>query len=198
MGVFSWVTADTKKSVRLNDKKPVYLLQPGGRAPIEETNYDGYGMFGGVDAHEWLFNENAELFGITPVDLEGLSQRRAEYQYVEDTEPLTDKEEAMLEQFRERGISLDIGDAFRDTTTGEMWSVLTDDRVLVGGKFFPDRFDVEIPEFGACMNDLVKSGRFETVRIRDLVDHKPLKFSHNKAAVYEELPASTQCPRQGC
>lgn len=50
MGFFSWQTADTKESIMNHYSgqcKTVYLLQPGGAEPIEETAYDGYGVFGG-------------------------------------------------------------------------------------------------------------------------------------------------------
>jgi hypothetical protein len=36
----------------------VYLLQPDGE-PIREDNYEGYGVFGGVDAHALLARWNA-------------------------------------------------------------------------------------------------------------------------------------------
>jgi len=61
MGFFSWTTADTNESIMnsyTDECRTVYLLQPG-RRPIKEEEYEGYGVFGGVDAYEWLALENA-------------------------------------------------------------------------------------------------------------------------------------------
>ena len=66
MGFFSWNTADTNESIanihsgHPNADRTVYLLQPDGKAPIEETAYNGYGVFGDVDAYAWL----AEINGL--------------------------------------------------------------------------------------------------------------------------------------
>lgn len=66
MGFFSWNTADTNDSIPSvhagqdapNAGKPVFLLQPNGKAPIEEEAYEGYGRFGNVDAYAWLAKMN--------------------------------------------------------------------------------------------------------------------------------------------
>ena len=113
MGFFSWKTADTNESI-LNrfacedhgiPVKTVYLLQPNGLPPIEETSYEGYGVFGEIDAYSWL------------ASMKGLGDDRMD------------------------GIDL----AFDN----------------------PDQIEF------------------------------PLKFSFNKNAKYEELPASEDCPYQG-
>ena len=67
MGFFSWKTADTKESilnVHTGEHRTVYLLQPDGKPPIEETAYDGYGIFGGVDAYVWLADNNLNTASI--------------------------------------------------------------------------------------------------------------------------------------
>ena len=73
MGFMSWTTADTEESIScthsVRGAQTVYLLQPNGRSPIREDDYDGYGVFGGQDAFEWLAKENAESMGI---NIEGL------------------------------------------------------------------------------------------------------------------------------
>ena len=65
MGFFSWKTADTDESIanihsdHQNAGRTVYLLQPNGKEPIEETAYNGYGDFGPVDAFAWLAEMNS-------------------------------------------------------------------------------------------------------------------------------------------
>lgn len=65
MGCFSWKTSDTNESIWLGST--AYLLQPDGNH-IKETYYDGYGRFGGVDAYEWLYLNNPEVFGAGVID----------------------------------------------------------------------------------------------------------------------------------
>lgn len=56
MGLFSWCTSDTRKSIAVDMEgyrgcpKKVYLLNPFG-TPYVETDYDGYGTFGGNDVY---------------------------------------------------------------------------------------------------------------------------------------------------
>jgi hypothetical protein len=177
MGFFSWKTCDTKKSIPAAGSgrrmKPVYLLQPNGQPPIKEECYEGYGVFGGVDANTWLIKANAEALGI---DLSNLDS----------------------EEVRCLGISLDVGRVCKDTVTGEFWSVFQDAVPLVGGRFFAGKYDEVIPEYGMSANDLRESGRFKTVDIKEVVNLKyPLKFSFTSDAVYEDWPASKICPDQG-
>ena len=206
MGVYSWLTADTQESIRVDHRETVYLLQPNGQEAIAETRYEGYGKFGSfdIDAHEWLANVNAEQFGLTPVDLPALSERRFRQRWqgtdkvdATDFEPLPQDEHEMLQRLRTLGIGLDVGTVWRDKETGEVWSLMTDYRPLVGGIFFRGTGETEIPELGTSLNTLTKQGRFEEVPVSALIEFKPLKFSYNKAAVYEYLPASKQCPKQG-
>lgn len=66
MGFFSWKTADSKESianmhaVHPNSARTVYMLQPNGKEPIIERFYEGYGVFGGVDAYAWLARMNID------------------------------------------------------------------------------------------------------------------------------------------
>lgn len=68
MGFFSWKTQDTNKSIasRHSSRKttPVYLLDNKGNHWLE-SNYEGYGEFGGKDFYELL----AEMNGKTKDDL---------------------------------------------------------------------------------------------------------------------------------
>ena len=70
MGMFSWKTADSDESVwatgtdYYDAKKVPHLLQPNGEPPIPEPEYDGYGIFGDVDAYEWLARKNLPALGV--------------------------------------------------------------------------------------------------------------------------------------
>ena len=64
MGMFGWLTSDTKQGIRnincLRGPLPVYLITPNNDK-IYEPAYEGYGIFGGKDAYvlllEWNFPE---------------------------------------------------------------------------------------------------------------------------------------------
>ena len=62
MGYFTWKTADTGETIwneaSRQGARTVYLLQPGGEAPLREDSYEGYGVFGGTDAYAWLARRN--------------------------------------------------------------------------------------------------------------------------------------------
>lgn len=65
MGLFSFVTSDTRKSIPVDADNPdnphppftVYMMSPGGDVWTEE-NYEGYGLFGGKDIHALLAELN--------------------------------------------------------------------------------------------------------------------------------------------
>lgn len=176
MGFFSWKTADTNRSiynVHTNKCKPVYLLQPDGQAPIFEPAYDGYGVFGDVDACYWLGKINL------PADVVATA---------------TDDE------IRDYGVSLDCGTLCRDTVTGEVWKIASRNNPCFQSlNYFSGSYFDPIPEYdGKCANDLLETKRFEYVSFKSVIPIKfPLKFSFDPKAVYEDLPASVNCPRQG-
>jgi hypothetical protein len=177
MGFFSWTTADTKESIpniySNREVRTVYLLQPNRQQPLMESEYQGYGVFSGVDAYIWLGRMNCHTFGL-------------------DAQQLSDDE------LRTIGIGLECGRALRDTQTGEIWHVFHDYRNLLPGKFFPGNHMQPIPEIGISSNRARELGRFESISIPDVVKVEfPLKFSFDPTAVYEELPASEICPDQG-
>lgn len=65
MGYFSFKTADTGETIwnmhsaqSRDGTRPVFLLQPGGQAPLREESYNGYGDFGGVDVFVWIGQNN--------------------------------------------------------------------------------------------------------------------------------------------
>ena len=67
MGMFSWKTNDTRRSIKcVISEKPtfrVYMVDHLGNQWIED-NYEGYGVFGGKDFYELL----AEMNGVKPTD----------------------------------------------------------------------------------------------------------------------------------
>ncbi|HAS6097089.1 TPA: hypothetical protein I7145_20910, partial [Vibrio vulnificus] len=64
MGFFSWKTCDSKESISNvysgRQVRTVYLLQPHGQKPLQENAYEGYGIFGGLNAHVWLAKANLD------------------------------------------------------------------------------------------------------------------------------------------
>jgi hypothetical protein len=178
MGFFSFQTSDTKTSIynvqsQLFADRPVFMLQPMGRSPIRESAYEGYGVFGGIDAHEWLFNTNARSFGLDPNDF-------------------------TADERRIMGISLELGSVSQDIETGELWSNMTDMRPFIGGEYFPGTYADPIPRYFKSLNELKSEGRLRSVEICDLIDIPyPLKFSFDYMAEYDALPAAKPCPHQG-
>lgn len=176
MGFFSWLTSDTEESianVHTGQSRPVYLLQPGGKEPICEPAYAGYGKFGGVDAYEWVARMNVPMDALTCLD---------------------------HDQVRTIGLLMTDGTVLRDTQTGELWSIqrYVPAEVDVKVNNFPHSWMTVIPELGMTPSELRESGRFVSVRLRDHMDIQfPLKFSFDKNAVYEDLPAAKNCPHQG-
>lgn len=180
MGFFSWKTSCNKATIWNNNTdrcKPVYLLERNGQPNIKEPSYDGYGVFGGVNVHDWLARNNAHL--LPHIDLDTASE--AEIHMI--------------------GIGMDVGNVYRDTQTQTLWHVFHDSRALVPGKHFAGRFDEVIPELGQSANDLIENGRLERLDIKDVLMERgefyPLKFSFDPNARYEALPASEACPNQG-
>ena len=173
MGVFSWLTSDTEKSIQWGVKRTAYLLQPGGQPSIAEPCYEGYGRFGGVDAYVWLFENNKQLF-------KG------------DTSELTDEQKRIV------GIYLEDGEVCQDPETGQIYHVDADLSCIVPGEIIRYYFD-EVPGFGGkTVRELLDSGRFTKVPVSQFVKIKyPLKFSFNPEARYEHLPAAKPCPWQG-
>ena len=71
MGVFSWCTSDTRKSIPCcmpfgGLPSTVYLLNPFGE-PYKETDYEGYGEFGGRDVYELVVEWNREYLSASNI-----------------------------------------------------------------------------------------------------------------------------------
>lgn len=68
MGFFSWMTSDTNRSISNKYSNrgafPVYVLCPDG-SKIKESDYEGYGAFGGKDIYALLAKWNHEDMGLS-------------------------------------------------------------------------------------------------------------------------------------
>lgn len=180
MGYFSWLTSDRKEGIRIaaagEHPRPVYLLQPGGQPPIEEPAYAGYGEFGGENAYRWLARMNLpadKLAGFTPDEL------------------------------YDAGVSLEVGTLLRLGENGRLISVFHGDPKFFEALgldvyCFKGTWDAPIPEFKRSANELVKAGLAKIVRNQDVFPLRyPLKFSFDRKASYEDLPAAEVDPNQG-
>lgn len=69
MGLFSWCTSDTRKSISCTYNSyagaptTVYLLNPFGE-PYKESDYEGYGEFGGHDVYDLVAEWNRKYLTI--------------------------------------------------------------------------------------------------------------------------------------
>lgn len=178
MGMFSWLTCDTKQSVvnynspDFDGEKPVFLLQPNGQEPLKEYEYEGYGDFCNVDAYEWLaktnypnivFDDSYELrsFGIF-ISFPTLMSKDGETMFVRDS------------------ISKYIN---------QVW-----DGTVQSFKSYEDFLVVD--GVSSTLNMHVEAGRL--IKALPLGEIKyPIKLSYNPKAVYEDYPGSESCPRQG-
>lgn len=190
MGFFSWQTADTEESIYNKFSEPgcktVYLLQPNGQPPIKEDDYEGYGVFGGVDAYEWLARQNLTEDQITEIENNFADAK-------------TESKEFM---FRNIGIGFEMGEYLKDTKTNKYYSIFMPVRLPSNDKsgiqiiYLGSRFDQPLEEFdGLTANEAIESGRLEKIQVK--TPTYPLKFSFDENAVYERLPASKNCPDQG-
>lgn len=67
MGSFSWYASDTRRAIRSGNYNPfpVYALRPDGE-PLLETNYEGYGRFGGQDIYDLVADWNRKYLAEHP------------------------------------------------------------------------------------------------------------------------------------
>lgn len=177
MGYFSWLTADTRESIANIDSKysatdAVYLLQPNGKEPIAENEYEGYGVFGGVDAYVWIAEQNLN------------SELKS---YLSDDE------------LRDYGIAIDMGSYYEDINDGIKYS-FHHNHLVDEVYAFEGNYETIQRKYGKTPNQLIKDGTWIEKPMRELLikgEYFPLKFSYDKNAVYEDLPASEVCPNQG-
>jgi len=159
--------------------RPVYLLQPHGQAPIVEQWYKGYGVFGGVDAYEWLAQKN-----IPAETLANMS----------------------TEEIRSAGISIEDNTELYQDTNGQWytnkWSWFAEDS-------FPSHRNRKIHVFDnyddiICeemdYNAAIEQGMLTLVPQNAILaeigvkDFYPLKFSFDPEAQYDSLSPSERVP----
>lgn len=177
MGFFSWKTADTNESILIGRDKPVYLIQPNGLAPIEEEKYAGYGDFGGVDAYVWLAKMN-----LPELELRDLTN----------------------DELRDKGLDLEFMEYFVDEHGNKYASdpnVFQEKFKAVTRSITPFADYSSATHYGKTPNELIRSDQWKRVQLKDLLIDAglfiPLKFSYNKDAIYEDLPYSKDCEKQG-
>ena len=181
MGYFSWLTGDTKESISNSDScrgaQTVYLLQPNGQDAIKESDYEGYGVFGHIDAYEWIAKQNL-------------------------SSELLNKAEELDIELRNLGINMVMGKYFLDIRTNKKYVFMGSEMFDDLNTFVDD--DGKQTNYGGTftgetINDLIKNGIWIEKPLTDFlgkVKH-PLKFSFNKDAVYEDIGESSSCPDQG-
>jgi hypothetical protein len=167
MGVFSFLTCDTKKSVRIGPKA-VYFLDPT-EPSIKEDFYEGYGEFGGVDCYEWLSLKN---FGIE------------------------DRELGISASFTTGNFYVGGGVAYfiKNEMTGMLKSHLhkidtAKSEVLKG-------LDIKLLENFSDISEDVDADELKVMSIESLIKY-PIKVSFNENANYFDYPGSKDCPKQG-
>lgn len=182
MGTFSWLTADTNESLLIGGNgKPAYLLQPDGRAPIEESCYMGYGDWGHEDlnVYKWLALENMPKAWIADRPTE--------------------------DELYNVGVGLEHGNVYLDERNSRWFTVFHSHEwvrtFIQPVTHFEGRYDEIVPEYGLTPNQLITGKQWLPVAIQSMrilgQPFKPLKFSFDPNAVYENLPASSICPNQG-
>lgn len=177
MGFFSWKTADTRSTIWNRHAyeqggprhRTVYMLSPDGAAPIEEPAYEGYGVFGGVDAFAHLARMNLPAERQAGMDEDmlrtiGCAYENGYYELVAD---------GSKHQFCYEGAELIDPDV--------TYHGVTYDRPIeaLGGR---------------TPNDMIADG---TMVEREFAIAYPLKFSFRSVARYEDWKASQVCDTQG-
>lgn len=188
MGFFSWKTCDKDESIMNRHSgtfinKPVYLLEPNGLEPISETCYDGYGVFGGVDAYEWLALRNTRQ----PFQRDVNSQMRRKIGILLESGGILLKENAFIDQ-----------QGFYHVYKPNLQLLPYLLGPVESDKIKPFRYYDELVVVDGIEATIVEhkaNNRLVWVIDEDLAF--PLKFSFNKNARYEDYPASKRCQHQG-
>lgn len=198
MGYFSWLTADTLESIPVagcdhpdHPSREVWLLQPNGECAIHEPSYQGYGVFGGIDAYQWLALHNLPPHLLPPASRgeAAAASRMAPNGFM--TRVLT------RDELRTVGVSLAHSSWIEDPETGRRMTVFHHGPDIIDPtiEHLALTWAQPVPGYdGASANELVAQGRVVKKQFDIAV---PLKFSFDPHAIYENLPASQDCEHQG-
>lgn len=141
------------------------------RSPICAHRYAGYGKFGDTDAHIWLakMNIDPKIFNT-----------------------LTEEERIMA------GISLSCGIYLEDKDTKKRIAIyhpVSDGLTPYPDLYYSQSYIEALPGYdGKSANELMETGQLIP---KNYNCPFPIKVSYNKDAIYEELPASPDCPDSG-
>lgn len=178
MGVFSWCTSDTRKSIPCTydtyegAPSTVYLLNPFG-APYKEDNYEGYGEFGGKDVYELVAEWNRKY--LTPANI----KKPAREQWPKGSDG---------NMFYSRALELYKGaceaiDAYAHGASDELMRE-SYSRYLSHSRDGSD--------WKRCLGIAIACYDAQHVKLK-----YPIKIVENPCD-YEEASVSPSCPRQGC
>lgn len=127
MGQFSWMYADTDNKINLLEGESAWLLQPNGKH-IYESEYDGYGNFGGYDAYDLVLEWNREFLNVSMLpkpdrtswsnDMEGTLWYQKAMNAYEKTVSVLEKYMSGASDIEMQDFSKQVGYGF---TNGEDW-----------------------------------------------------------------------------
>jgi hypothetical protein len=180
MGMFTWLTADTGKPAtpasHAGTPLTVYLLSPEGKK-YQEFCYEGYGSFGGMDAHELCARMNADHLGIKD--------------WVES---------ATHEELQIFGAFLETGDVYRDSS-GQLWACFVPDFPCLkelGIRVAKGNYGQPIDEGLPSPNQLIDHGEWvEVPRSRLGFLKFPVKIVESPELSYGDVGASRLCSIDG-
>jgi hypothetical protein len=180
MGMFSWLTADTNRSIpaagSCRPTFPVFLLSPTGEK-YKETEYEGYGVFGGVDAYDLCARVNADHLGMNEW-----------------------YKAASIDERRCFGIFLSIGSVYADSN-GRKWTVCTPKYPVLASKgieIAAGNYGEPAAEGLLSPNELISSGEWKKLSTEALGLLKyPIKIVESSEMDYATVGVSSDCPNQG-
>lgn len=179
MGHFSFVTADTHRTIPLahheiaDPPKQVYLLMPD-EEPLQVGLYQGNGVFGGIDVHEWMAQANASHLGISVDDWD-------------------------FEERRRLGTFLDSGAVYRDAH-GQLWVVCCPEFEFFarfGVKVASGNYGQPVTEGSKTPNELIDSGEWEELSPSNFGLVKYFIKLTEEPLGYWSVPASSRSATQG-
>lgn len=179
MGFFSWDTSDTEETINNvcseePHTRPVYMLLPNGQKSIKEEAYEGYGVFGGIDAYEKLAELN---LGDLTADMSS-DERRLIGIYIDSSQDFYRDENGALY-------------GCCSIAPPHLLKLLVDEEITTFSNY-NQKID------GKTINELIENKKLiaEPAKLKYPLKY-PLKFSFDESATYEGLPAAAIAENQG-